>query len=666
MISLNRHTWSRFVAISTPFFRSEVRWQALAWLALLLALLVAINGLNILNSYVSRDFMTAVATRAAGRFAALALRYAGVFAVTTLVTVCYRFTEERLGLFWRQWLTQHVLHRYLSQHAYYWISARADIDNPDQRIAEDIRTFTATTLSFLLILLNSSITLVAFSGILWSITPWLVFAAVVYALFGSLMTLGLGYRLVGLNFLQLKKEADLRYDLIRLREYAEAIAFLRGEAQETARLRGRLAAAVANGKHIIAITRNLGFFTTGYNYMTQIIPVLIVAPLYIREDIEFGIVTQAAMAFTFVLGACSLLVTEFQRLSAFAAVVTRLGTLGEAIAATSVPAGPMIEVIEDNDRVAYDHLTLHTPQDGRVLIQDLCVDIPLGQRLMIQEPRRTGKSMLVRATAGLWTTGQGRLVRPRLSNVMFLPQQPFNTHGSLRSQLVYACPRKGITDDTMLRVLHAVQFEPVLQRVGGLDAEGDWAEVLSASEQQVLAFAQLLLARPRFAFLDEAVNVIDPDHRQQLYEVLSETSITYISISNDPMLLQFHDRVLELGPDGAWSVQATRPQQEFAWSKTTPPPGQGEEAKGYCRLCLGPVMVQGIPEDASRQRPGLVPIFEQHLAVDDGVVDASGEFPDAPLAGWKTCTTSSGSVPTGSGSKRVMSAARPGRSRPRS
>jgi putative ATP-binding cassette transporter len=233
-------------------------------------------------------------------------------------------------------------------------------------------------------------TLAAFSGVLWSITPWLVVAAVCYAFFGSLMTIGLGYRLVGLNVLQLKKEADLRYDLIQVREYAESIAFLHGEAKETARLHGRLAAVVENLKRIIAINRNLGFFTTGYNYMTPIIPALIVAPLYIRETIEFGVVTQAATAFPFVLGACSLLVTEFQRLSAFAAVVTRLGTLGEALAATTAPTRPVIEVVEDNNRVAYEHLTMRTPQDGQALIQDLCVDISQGQRLMSWSAPRRG------------------------------------------------------------------------------------------------------------------------------------------------------------------------------------------------------------------------------------------------------------------------------------
>ena len=355
MISLHRHTWSRFVAISTPFLQSEVRWKAIALLGLLIALLLSITSLNILNSYVGRDFMTAVAQREASRFSALVLLYAGVFAVTTIVTVFYRFTEERLGLFWRQWLTQHVMQRYLSHHAYYWITARTDIDHPDQRIAEDIRTFTAMTLSFVLILLNSIITLVAFSGVLWSITPWLVVAAVGYALFGSLMTMVLGYRLVGLNLLQLKKEADLRYDLMRVREEAEAIAFRRGEAQEHARLSGRLAAAVENLKRIMAINRNLGFFTTGYNYMTQILPVLIVAPLYMRGAIEFGVVTQAAMAFAFVLGAFSLIVTEFQRISSFAAIITRLGALGGGDRRDVSAGGPVIEVVEDDNRVAYEH-----------------------------------------------------------------------------------------------------------------------------------------------------------------------------------------------------------------------------------------------------------------------------------------------------------------------
>jgi putative ATP-binding cassette transporter len=315
-----------------------------------------------------------------------------------------------------------------------------------------------------------------------------------------------------------------------------------------------LAAAVENLKRIIAINRNLGFFTTGYNYMTQIIPVLIVAPLYIREDIEFGVVTQAATAFAFVLGAFSLIVTEFQRISSFAAVITRLGALGGAIAEALVPTGPVIEVVESNDRIAYEHLTSLTSPAGHALIQDLCVEIPQGQRLMIHGPNRPGKSVLMRATAGMLTTGHGRIVRPRLHDMMFLPQQPFITHGSLRSQFVHTSPDNGMADDAILAVLHAVQFEPVVQRVGGLDAEGDWLKALSIGEQQVFAFAQLLLARPRFAFLDEAMSALDPEHRRTLYEVLAQTSITYISISNDPMLVQFHDRVLKLCTDGNWSV----------------------------------------------------------------------------------------------------------------
>jgi vitamin B12/bleomycin/antimicrobial peptide transport system ATP-binding/permease protein len=178
------------------------------------------------------------------------------------------------------------------------------------------------------------------------------------------------------------------------------------------------------------------------------------------------------MAFGFVLGAFSLVVTEFQPLSSLVAVRTWLGVFGEAIAETSVPAKPMLEVVEDDARVAHEHPTIVTPQGERTLIQDLCVEIPLGQRVVILGPNRTGKSSLLHATAGLWTTGHGRIVRPRLRYVLFLPQQPFSTPGSLRSQPVYACSDKGLANDTIRAVLHAVQFEPVVQRVGGLDAEG--------------------------------------------------------------------------------------------------------------------------------------------------------------------------------------------------
>jgi putative ATP-binding cassette transporter len=333
--------WAHFWAVARPVFRSPAGRPVGGLLAVLLVLLLCVSGLNVVNSYVGRDFMTAVADRDADHYLPLAARYLAVFALSTVVAVFNHYTEERLGLLWRRWLTGHFVERYFAGGAYRRVVGRPDLDNPDQRMTEDIRTFTTFTLSLLLILLNSTITLIAFCGVLWSLTPWLVLAAAGYAAAGTALAILLGRPLVGLDYRQLQLEADLRAELMKARTEAEAGTLASGEGPE-ARVGGRLAAVVANFKRVIAVNRNLGFFTTGYNYLIQLLPVLIMAPLFMRGEVEFGMVTQAAMAFAHVVGAFSLIVTEFGRISAFAAVVNRLGALDEALdgPAKSEPVTP--------------------------------------------------------------------------------------------------------------------------------------------------------------------------------------------------------------------------------------------------------------------------------------------------------------------------------------
>src|SRR5262245_21484530 len=306
--------WSRFVTITKPFFWSESRWEALGLVALIITFILCLGRLNVLSSFMNRDFMTAVAEREAGRAVSLALIWAGVFAALTAVAVFKQFTEDRLRLWWRRWLTQYLIGRYLASRVYYRMRERPDVDNPDQRITEDVKTFTEQALALFFIFINSMVSLVLFSTILWAITPWVLLAAVAYAVIGSLTTIFLGRKLVKYDVQQFKKEADLRYDLIRVRVQAEPVALLAGEEDEGGRLRGRLAAVVENMKAIIALSRNIAFFTIGYEYLIQLIPLLIVAPLYIRAEAEFGLLTQAAMAFAFVLNSFSIIVKEFQRI----------------------------------------------------------------------------------------------------------------------------------------------------------------------------------------------------------------------------------------------------------------------------------------------------------------------------------------------------------------
>jgi putative ATP-binding cassette transporter len=283
-VPITRLTWSRFGRAVKNFANCEVGGRARGLFALLIALLVVFNALNVLNSYVGRDFMTAISNRDSARFIRQAILYVGVFGASTLVGAFYSFSEQRLGLLWREWLTRELLAAYLDRRAYYRLRAAGMLTNPDERIAEDVKAFTTTTLSFVLLLSNATVTMVAFSGVLWSISPTLFGVALLYAACGSALTVLFGRRLVWLNYNQLDKEADFRASLVHVHANAESIALLRREARVDDRLRRRLDDLVANMRRLIAVNRNLAFFTNGYNYLIQIIPALVVAPSHAVGD----------------------------------------------------------------------------------------------------------------------------------------------------------------------------------------------------------------------------------------------------------------------------------------------------------------------------------------------------------------------------------------------
>ena len=331
-VRINRQTLRRLRNAVVMFLRSPEGTKGRMLLAVLLLLMLLINGMNVANSYVGRYFMSAIERREMDTFVVYAWCYAGVFALSTVVAVFFRFTEERLALLWREWMTNRIIHLYITSKLYLHLETAGDealISNPDQRMSEDVRALTATTLSFVLMMLNSTLTAVSFAGVLWGISPTLFFVSVSYAALGSLCTVFLGRPLLRLNYQQSDLEANFRSELIRVRENAEEIARAGSEAQIRATLEGRVEAAIQNLKRIIGVNRNLNLFTTGYNYMIQLVPILFVAPYFIREGVEFGIIGQSAMAFSTIVGAFSLIVTQFQSISGYATVVTRLGEFVE-------------------------------------------------------------------------------------------------------------------------------------------------------------------------------------------------------------------------------------------------------------------------------------------------------------------------------------------------
>ncbi|MGH8579341.1 MAG: ABC transporter ATP-binding protein/permease [Gammaproteobacteria bacterium] len=544
--------WNRFVRGGKKFMTSEVGSEGKALFALLIAFLFAISGLNVVNSYVGRDFMTAIENRSMEGFIRLAFVYIGVFAASTVVAVIYRFFEERLGLLWREWLTRRLVTRYLDHRTYYYLDEICKLANPDERIADDVRAFTVTTLSFVLMLLNGTITVVAFSGVLWSISPFLFVVGVLYAAGGSFLTVILGRRLVRLNHDQLDKEANFRAGLIHVRENAESVALLRRKERLEARLLRHLDDLVANLRRIIGVNRNLGFFTTGYSYLIQIIPALIVAPLFIRGEIEFGVITQSSIAFAHLLGAFSLIVTQFQSISSFAAVIARLGSLMEAIDEAKLTEASAIEVSEEGGRVAYERLTLRSPQDGRILVKELSISIPHRTRVLIIGPNDTALAALFRATAGIWNAGEGRIIRPSLDQILFLPERPYLPPGTLRELLLRPGQMHVVPDDQNLTALSALDLDPVLARAGGLDVGHDWDDMLSLGEQRLIAFTRVIFAAPEFAFLDRLDTTLKPAQVERCLKMLSERSITYVTLGNGVDRVDHYDAVLELAADGGW------------------------------------------------------------------------------------------------------------------
>jgi putative ATP-binding cassette transporter len=561
-VPISRQTWSRFGQAVGDFANCEVGGRARGLFALLIALLFAFNGLNVWNSYVGRDFMTAIAERDSARFIRQAIIYLGVFGASALVGACYSFTEQRLGLLWREWLTRRLLGAYLDRRAYYRLSAAGVLTSPDERIAEDVRAFTTTTLSFVLMLCNATVTVVAFSGVLWSISRTLFAVAVVYAASGSALTVLFGRPLVWLNYNQLDKEADFRANLVHVQQNAESIALLHREERIGARLRRRFEDLTANMRRIISVNRNLAFFTNGYNYLIQIIPALIVAPLFIRGEVEFGVITQSTMAFSTLLGALSLVVTQFQSISSFAAVIARLGSLVDAMEDARSPAAAPIEVREDEAQVAYERLTLLAPGSDHVLVRDLSVSIPFGTRVLIMGPDDAAKVALFRATAGMWKNGSGRIVRPGLDAILFLPERPYLPPGALRDVLVPAGREGLIGDEQIATLLHFLGLEPMLERTGGLDVERDWDDVLSLSEQQLLSVARAVLAAPRFAFLERPRAVLGSEQADRILSLLSERSITYLTLGDGTDGLDDYDALLELAADGGWTWKSLEVERE--------------------------------------------------------------------------------------------------------
>jgi putative ATP-binding cassette transporter len=559
---LTLDAWKQFVHVAKPYWQEDQKKAAWTLLALLIALMLAETQLAVMLNDQSGEMTSALAGRDADRFWKSVWACLGILVFAVPIYAFYYYMRDAFANQWRRWLTGRFLDGYLQNRKYYELGSGGVIDNPDQRISEDINTFTGRSIHFLLIFLGSMMQLVAFSAVLWSISHLLVGVLAVYALVGTVVALYVfGAPLIQLNFWQLRREADFRFGLMRLRENAESIAFYRGEAQERAQIDSKFGKVFANFARLIRKQRSLNMFQRGFNQLTLVIPSVILADGVLSGRLEVGRAVQAAGAFAAVLGAVALIVDNFESLSRFVAGIDRLQALSRLVLVdpASRPAAdaqhPQIQT-RLGEQLALESLTLYTPQFERVLIRELSLTLKPGDGLLITGDSGCGKSSLLRAIAGLWRSGTGVVRHPPLEDVFFLPQQPYMQVGTLRSQLIYPSAESGLSDARLLEILEEVHMAELADRVGGLDAVHDWEKLLSVGEQQRISFGRVLVHRPRIAILDEATSALDDANENALYERLRSGGTTLVSIAHRAAVLRHHTHVLRLLGEGAWELHA--------------------------------------------------------------------------------------------------------------
>jgi putative ATP-binding cassette transporter len=576
-----RSSARNFTRIATPYFRGDDRWPGRILLISVIALQLFQVWLNVKFNSWYNTFYNALQNKDWNVF----IYQLGVFSILAaafIVTAVYQlYLQQWLQIRWRRWLTKRYLGRWLEQGTHYRMRLKGDqADNPDQRIADDIRQFISSSLDIGIALLGSIVTLVSFVVILWNLsaaTPlmigsksfevpgYLVWAALIYAIIGTWVTHLVGRPLVKLNFDQQRYEADFRFSLVRLRENAEQVTLLSGEEAEEGRLRDRFANVVRNWYGIMQRTKRLTFLTAGYNQVAIIFPFLVVSPVYFFGAMTLGGLMQVASAFGQVQSSLSFFVTAYTNIADWKAVLDRLAGFEASIdwARGLDQTAPRVELISDGgDALHVEDLAVNVPS-GEEIVRVKNLSIELGERVLVTGPSGSGKTSLFRALGGVWPFGEGSIRIPKGANVLVLPQRPYLPLGTLRGALAYPGPENSFTPKEIDEVIDAVGLSDLR---GELDVTAYWADKLSGGEQQRLSIARALLQKPDWLFLDEATSALDEPAESELYRLLLKRlpNAAIVSIGHRSSLIQFHDRFFELSPEasGRHSLAEAASQQE--------------------------------------------------------------------------------------------------------
>ena len=556
--TLSRQFFKDVWYLTKSYWQSEEKKKAFWLLTCIIALTFGIVFMLVQLNTWNNSFYSALQNYDAEKISSELIHFSWLAAIYIILAVYSYYFQQTLILHWRRWLTTRFIDIWLQNKTYYNLQMFGkDTDNPDQRISEDVRQFVEMTLGFAIGILKSLCTFISFVFILyqlsgplsfsfmgktWTIHGYMLWASLLYSVLGTYITHVVGRKLVKLNFIQQRYEADFRFSMIRLRESAESVAFYRGEAQEGRVFKHRFKLLLDNFWQLVNKQKQLVFLNSGYSQIAIIFPFVVAMNRYLSKEVSLGGLMQVASAFGRVQDSLSYFVDMYSSIAQWQAVVMRLTYFGRHMHEVSQQAEQFhVERFATSEAVSVEQMQVNLPDDT-ALLQDINFTLQPGRNVLIKGVSGSGKSTLLRALAGIWPFVTGKINLPKTEELMFIPQKPYIPLGTLREALLYP-GKKPLSDEELLYLLDLCQIGYLRDK---LDLVADWSHVLSVGEQQRLAFVRAHIQEPKWLFLDEATSALDEDTEAAMYALLAErlTQTTLVSIGHRSTLNKYHELML--------------------------------------------------------------------------------------------------------------------------